>query len=570
MDDVYGGKVSKKVKIICDASFDSDLMLTTFSGSVSYNASNGVSLTQNYSGSSGTLPDSGAGEIQAALVGLMNLKAIMHKECINPESVKIYSDSLTLVDGYKSHKARPSSSNLKYVDQFRTISKLLAELNITNLHLSHVRSHVPDHLATALEKEHNKHDVLAMNSRIKITNTIFSPFHEGSKWYAVLLDSLPHSSTSFNQASEGAVSLARRGFKARIKFNQNCDHISNHPFIQALNNYAAEAKVNVDTLYDLDNSSTKPDFGNCILKHHQVLNSVEGELSSRSLLSFRSAIDAIFGFADFGCHYEHGKANPIAFCVFDLTREINDTPVNYFPESVSEWLDLIVEYIQIEHRFGVNSLAEFSKYGHLKYVSGKRINRINKLVYDQLRRYGEGADIKVAAKNIQTILCPNIQDTHSIVKFITFSIQNYRARIGSNYTLASHIARTVNTKINILERRKKSLTKRSHYQDKLQEIADSNRIDTSNLSKLDLQLTNELLKSGPSLPKDEVVNKLIDILINHGYPSTEPFKTGVARSVTLLDIQHWKNPVKLVPQCIKVADKFRKALQSKPIPFLNR
>jgi hypothetical protein len=563
--------LSKKVKIICDASFDSDLMIATYSGSVTYPAHNGTSITVNYSGNSGVLLDSSAGEIQAALAGLLELKDIMQTECITATSLTIYSDNLTLIDGYQSHKNNPSSSNPKYADQFKLIHRLLNDIHIINVNFTHVRSHIPNHLANSVQKQHNKHDAICLNNRDAITNTIFSPFHEGSKCYAVLLHPETPNSSLFKLVLEAAVILARKGFKARIKFSKACDDIFHNPFIQALNNYSYEANVNVNTLYDIEIKSLKPDFGNCILKHHQLIQSIEGPLSDESLLSFRTAIDTIFGGADFGCHYSHGKGNPIAVCVFDLTRDVDCHPVNHLPVSISEWLDLMPEYIQIEHRFGLPSLIEFSRYGHLKYVSGKRLDRTNKRVYQQIRNYSEGGDITITAKNIQNVLYPNIEDAQPIVDFITYSIQTFRGRIGLNYTLAAHIARTLTTKIITLNRRKNRSPLNNTYQKKLKVMADSIQIDTSRASDLNSLLKAELLQFGPYLTKEDVTGKLIDVLVENGYPSIPQFRTGVGRSVSLLDFSFWRNPDKLVVHCIKTADKFSKALSSKkPITFLNR
>ncbi|WP_282109306.1 hypothetical protein [Shewanella algicola] len=540
-----------KVEIICDASFCHFNNLTAYSGSVTYTDSEGVNSERLYTGNSGTLKNSNEGEAKAILSGLSLLNDLLkHGElCSEYIELVIFTDSLTVIELYDKYSTGSNKDKL-YEDLGATIYQLCSlmhknveQIRPVKMSFKHVKAHVSNSLAKPIENRHNQHDAFAVESNNQCFKTIISPNLMNSKVYGVLLP-LELDSAKLEKLLKSAVLMAHAGYKARIKFSEKCDEITEHPFIKALNIYAEALDKDVTEIYEVENYCCSSDIKQPIFTMLRELQLLDDSIQANR--EYELAMDLIYGEAILGESYIEKQNNPIAFCIFDLTKDLDGTNSKHTPVTISEWVDSLLDHIFIAHRFGIDSLIQFAQSNILKGVTGKRPYRPNHFVFQQLKQSNEGANLDVLARNIVNKIFQHTDVADQLIDSTHFFLKRT-----SPYVSPDEVIRLRHTAI----KRLTSLSNRSSM------IKPQRKLDYNEASELKLNLIEVLDEIDDGFDKTELINLLLDEIEHHGYPVNEHYRIGVCRTMGFATRNIWRESGLLVDHFLSVADKFKRIFE---------
>lgn len=349
------------VHVVCDASFDDQLLLAGYAGHIYINPSQQAVSAHSFSGVIGECADVHQAEIFAITSGLLALKEVADNSRVSISHVAVHTDSITAIQewtaaqqGYRKHPAYTQiiDSGLHFYQQ-----------NHWQVTFNHVHSHVPNEIATPIEKLHNLADKHAKIVREKAAKHLLQPDIKGSPYYTILLPATSKNQQEADLWYRIAQTLCEKQKQGRIWIQGDKSQHA-HPFLSGINDYADSHHLNrlqlgkqylylpQQTINGLDITLARrwlsqQDMGFTMNFEPQHLHQVA--LASRLLMG-----DADTGF--FHHHCDTGRFQPASAVVYDLTG-LGDGHY-YTPETAAEWVNTLADMIDIPQIANVDNVMK--------------------------------------------------------------------------------------------------------------------------------------------------------------------------------------------------------------------
>jgi ribonuclease HI len=562
----------KRVDIVCDSSFDVSLLLTGYAGSVTVKEETGSNdVLFEYSGCDASFDDSNKGEMVAVFYGVIALKNYLNRLPTNykkPSRINIYTDSDATIRAYNQFLDESINQESSYTPFMQRLVSEMKSLPITPT-LKHVSAHIPNHLANPIEKEHNRQDKRAVKARMSAMQHIFTPDTKDSKWCSFLVPGFAEKTTE-NAMKNIATSIIEQGKKCRVAIDMPFETPEEHPFVEAIINSLNKRGLDPKECLYIPTGKLPHSFDRTLLRHHIYAQNTEKERSLEyerlnsadgfvALSNFSTASELIYGpLSDKPS--KTGREHKASSRIFDLTKMESPDKATMSPMSRSQWLDKLSDYVMISHRFGFESAMRYAKLINNEKPSRLRSRQHTSLM-DIIRRHQTSHDPQAMAERLVDVLVefgyPN-DDTKKerMTRFIALYPQK------DPISLITAIERKSKTLAMAPDEPKIAKQNTKKVADALNRWLSKTGVATPTLNRNDgtqnstSKIIATLLECGPILEKGQLCDRLVDEIINCGFPDVPAFREQMKRSLMNSREGNFQEPETLADFCLKQASRF--------------
>lgn len=562
----------KRVDIVCDSSFDVSLLLTGYAGSVTIKEEFGSNdVLFKYSGCDASFDDSNKGEMVAVFYGVITLKNYLNELPANyktPNQINIYTDSDATIRAYNHFLDERNAVKSSYTPFMQRLVSEMKSLPTTPT-LKHVSAHIPNHLANPIEKEHNKQDKRAVKARISAMQHIFTPDTKNSKWCSFLVPGFAEKTTE-EAMKTIATAIVDQGKKCRVAIDTPFENPEEHPFIEAIINRLNEKGLGLDECLYIPSGKFPHSFDRTLLRHHiyaqktekdrsreyERLNSADGFVA---ISNFSTASELIYGPLS-EKPSKTGREHKASSRIFDLTKMEAPDKTTMTPLSRSQWLDKLSDYVMISHRFGFESAMRYAKLIDNEKPSRLRSRQHTSLM-DTIRRHQTNDDPQAMAERLVDVLVefgyPN-DDTKKerMTRFIALYPQKDPVSLITAIERKSKILAMAPDEPKIARQNTKkvadALNRWSSKNGETLPPLNSNDEAQNSASKI----IATLLECGPILEKGQLCDRLVDDIVNCGFPDVPAFREQMKRSLMNSREGNFQEPETLANFCLKQANRF--------------
>lgn len=348
-----------EAKLICDASYNEEIFLGGYSGGYTIFDKEHGDWSYMYRGIVADAFNSNEAEMMAIADGARKLGQCLKTLGRTLNALEVITDSKTAIDQYTLFM-NGGEFDPKYTKQMEAMHKHLTALGPNvSLKLQKVAAHVPDEVATPIEKFHDIIDKNALAVRWHAQNHVYKPKNGNSQFYAAVLPSSAHPRDDLAMRQLG-FTYAMQGLIARIAFVGKVPAVlGDHPFIQGMNLAASKLGVAPNSLFRVQTWDREGGLVNgcegldrVLVRHHY---SLQGGYSHH--LNFMHAPFQFAGVATRAIYgpqsgdmqsdrFWNGRVEPASRFVVNLSAQ---NQRERRPTDVSEWMDTFMNYVRMPY-----------------------------------------------------------------------------------------------------------------------------------------------------------------------------------------------------------------------------
>lgn len=341
-----------RIHVVCDASYDDRLHLAGYAGHIYIDPNHHAVSAHKFAGVIGECVDVHQAEIFAITAGLITLRDLVEKSQLSVSQVIVHTDSVTAIQEWlmAQQGQRKHPAYTKLIDR----GLHLSQQRHWETHFKHVHSHVPNELASPIEKLHNLADRNAKRVRERVAAHLLTPQLASSPYYAAILPASSRNQQEADMWYKLAQHLSEQGQQGRIFITGDRAQQS-HPFFAGINDYAEQQGVNrlllgrqylfnpQQPINGLDLTLIRQWWS---LQNQKPIPVFDGQTLHKAAL----ASQLLFGDADpgfLGMGHLSGRLQAPSHVIYNFVED--DETNTLMPASVSGWVATLGKVVKIPY-----------------------------------------------------------------------------------------------------------------------------------------------------------------------------------------------------------------------------
>jgi ribonuclease HI len=370
-----------RVKIVCDASFNERLRLTGYGGVINITDKQHHNQSYMYQGVAGEQIDIQESELTAILCGLRELSRRERLGQVTVDSVQVFTDSKSAVEGLKDSRSLTSSNAEHYRPLFNKIREIISQHGWSTT-VDHVHAHIPLGKASGLERLNHIADERAAQMRKAALSSMINPDLSDSRAVSVIIPNRPKDAAESEAWQMIAKEMVLQERRIRLHVPGATKRIAQHPFIQAVA-LAAEGEGKSLSSY-VSYSTETPKFAYqgldyTMLRYHAHKQGQDTRFSITGTVAERRA--ALASRLLFGETYPEatnmahpsGRTKPASYQLYSLLSPL--PPNSPRPQTVQGYLDTFLDYVKIPKTEGIQAIMDDLGMTFDKKVKNREIRR---------------------------------------------------------------------------------------------------------------------------------------------------------------------------------------------------